>query len=255
MRKIFIAGNWKMNKTTASAKKFANVLKSNKMHDEVELAVIAPYTQLQTLVSVLQNRPVMVGAQNVFQETSGAYTGEISIDMLKEIDIDCCIIGHSERRQYFNETDDIVNKKLKLLLENDIRPIMCVGETLDIRKAGNAVGHIRSQLKNGLADINSDDIMNTTIAYEPIWAIGTGETASPEQAEEICLEIRNFLNEKYGEMIAEEVIIQYGGSVKPENAEHILIKPNIDGALIGGASLDVDMFMDIYNKAFFTKKH
>ncbi|NLY81762.1 MAG: triose-phosphate isomerase [Clostridiales bacterium] len=255
MRKLFIAGNWKMNKTMASAKEFANVLKSNMMHDEVELAVIAPYTQLEILVSALYNRPVMVGAQNVFQETSGAYTGEISIEMLKEIDVDCCVIGHSERRQYFNETDEIVNKKLKLLLENDIRPIMCVGENLEVRKAGNAISHVKSQLEKGLMDINSDDVMNTTIAYEPIWAIGTGETASPEQAEEICSEIRNFLSEKYGEMVAEEVIIQYGGSVKPENAEEILRKPNIDGALIGGASLDVDMFMDIYDKAYFTKKH
>ncbi len=255
MRKLFIAGNWKMNMTMATAIKFAEAIKVIRTNSDVEIAVIAPYIHLMTLKNIFLGTDIKVGAQNVYYEKKGAYTGEISPIMLDDIGTDYCVVGHSERREIFKEDDELINKKLKALLEIGIKPILCVGENLEIREKGETVSHVRNQLTNDLKDITKDEIKNITIAYEPIWAIGTGETATPNQAEEICMEIRTFLKEIYDENISDSILIQYGGSVKPDNAIEILKMPNIDGALIGGASLDTSKFIDIYNKAVFTKSH
>ena len=235
-----------MNNTTAKALEFVNAFGANDNKD-VDVAICAPFTQLEALKGVLEGKDILLGAQNVHFEDSGAYTGEISADMLNEIGIDLCIIGHSERRQYFAETDETVNKKLHKLFEKGIRPIMCVGEGLEERENGEAFQIVRTQLIEGLVNIDPDQMKEIVIAYEPIWAIGTGKTATPEQAEEMCRFIRECIEEVYDEAVAEEVIIQYGGSVKPENAHDILSMPDIDGALVGGASLKPDSFRGIIN--------
>ena len=246
MRRKLIAGNWKMNNTTAKALEFVESFGANDNKD-VDVAICAPFTQLEALKGALEGKDILLGAQNVHFEDSGAYTGEISADMLNEIGVDLCIIGHSERRQYFAETDETVNKKLHKLFEKGIRPIMCVGEGLEERENGEAFQIVRTQLIEGLVNIDPDQMKEIVIAYEPIWAIGTGKTATPEQAEEMCRFIRECIEEVYDEAVAEEVIIQYGGSVKPENAHDILSMPDIDGALVGGASLKPDSFRGIIN--------
>lgn len=245
MRIPFIAGNWKMFKTKAEAKKFAEEFKELYKGTDVQTAICAPYTNLETLVDIFKDTDIKVGAQNVHFADEGAYTGEISVSMLEEIGVDFCIVGHSERRQYFGETDETVNLKLKKLFEGTIRPIMCVGESLEERDADKAFDVVKGQLEKGLDGIGSDDISKLVIAYEPIWAIGTGRTATPEQAEEMCAFIRNAVIDLYGEETADEVVIQYGGSVKPANATEIMNMDEIDGALVGGASLKAKDFMDI----------
>ncbi|MFQ7472679.1 MAG: triose-phosphate isomerase [Anaerovoracaceae bacterium] len=245
MRIPFIAGNWKMFKTKAEAKKFAEEFKELYKGTDVQTAICAPYTNLETLVDIFRDTDIKVGAQNVHFADEGAYTGEISVSMLEEIGVDFCIVGHSERRQYFGETDETVNLKLKKLFEGTIRPIMCVGESLEERDADKAFDVVKGQLERGLDGIGSDDISKLVIAYEPIWAIGTGRTATPEQAEEMCAFIRNAVIDLYGEETADEVVIQYGGSVKPANATEIMNMDEIDGALVGGASLKAKDFMDI----------
>ena len=245
MRIPFIAGNWKMFKTKAEAKKFAEEFKELYKGTDVQTAICAPYTNLETLVDIFKDTDIKVGAQNVHFADEGAYTGEISVSMLEEIGVDFCIVGHSERRQYFGETDETVNLKLKKLFEGTIRPIMCVGESLEERDADKAFDVVKGQLERGLDGIGSDDISKLVIAYEPIWAIGTGRTATPEQAEEMCAIIRNAVIDLYGEETADEVVIQYGGSVKPANATEIMNMDEIDGALVGGASLKAKDFMDI----------
>ena len=237
MRIPFIAGNWKMFKTKADASAFAEEFKALYQGTDVKAAVCAPFTDLQTLVDAFEGTGIGVGAQNVHFADEGAYTGEISVAMLEEIGVDYCIVGHSERRQYFAETDETVNLKLKKLLAGPIRPIMCVGESLEQRDAGELFDFVRSQLVGGLDGISAEDMCRVVIAYEPIWAIGTGRTASPEQAEEMCAFIRKVLIELYDEDTADEVILQYGGSVKPANATEIMNMDEIDGALVGGASL------------------
>ena len=237
MRIPFIAGNWKMYKNRSEAKAFAEEFKALYGGTDVKAAVCVPFTDLDILVEAFRGTGIGVGAQNVHFEDEGAFTGEISADMLKEIGVDFCIVGHSERRQYFAETDGTVNLKVKKLLEKDIRPIMCVGESLEQRDSGVLYDFIKSQLKGGLEGISEEDAEKIVIAYEPIWAIGTGRTATPEQAEEMCAFIRGTLIEMYGEETADEVIIQYGGSVKPANATEIMNQDEIDGALVGGASL------------------
>lgn len=237
MRIPFIAGNWKMFKTKAEALAFAEEFKNLYQGTDVRAAVCAPFTDLQPLVDAFRGTGIGVGAQNVHFADEGAYTGEISVSMLEEIGVDYCIVGHSERRQYFGETDETVNLKLKKLFEGLIRPIMCVGESLEQRDAGELFDVVRGQLTDGLAGIPEADIRRLVIAYEPIWAIGTGRTASPEQAEEMCAFIRSVLIEMYGEDAADDVILQYGGSVKPANASEIMNMDEIDGALVGGASL------------------
>ena len=245
MRVPFIAGNWKMFKNRAEAREFAEEFKKLYKDTDVQTAICAPFTDLETLVEAFAGTDIKVGAQNVHFADEGAYTGEVSVAMLEDIGVDFCIVGHSERRQYFAEIDETVNLKLKKLLTGAIRPIMCVGESLDERDAGSAFDRVKSQLQLGLADIDAKDAARIVIAYEPIWAIGTGRTATPEQAEEMCAFIRNTLIELYDEDTADEMIIQYGGSVKPANATDIMNMDEIDGALVGGASLKAKDFMEI----------
>lgn len=245
MRIPFIAGNWKMFKTKAEALAFAEGFKELYQGTDVQTAICAPFTNLEALVEAFKDTDIMVGAQNVHFADEGAYTGEISVSMLEEIGVDFCIVGHSERRQYFGETDETCNLKLKKLFEGPIRPILCVGESLDERDAGKAFDIVKGQLEADLEGIAGDLIKKLVIAYEPIWAIGTGRTATPEQAEEMCAFIRETLIALYDEEVADEVIIQYGGSVKPANATEIMNQEEIDGALVGGASLKAKDFMDI----------
>ena len=247
MRTPFIAGNWKMYKNVADAKAFAEEFKKLDINDNVRVAFCAPYLQLETLVKAFEGTDIGVGAQNMHFETEGAFTGEISAEMLNEIGIDYCIIGHSERRQYFAETDETVNLKLRKAYASGINPIMCVGENLKEREGGKAYDIVKGQLTEGLKGIASEDIKNTVIAYEPVWAIGTGRTATPEQAEEMCGFIRETVRSLYDEETASAIIIQYGGSVKPANAHDILTMENIDGALVGGASLVPSDFIRIVN--------
>ena len=234
-----------MFKTKAEAREFAEAFRGLYKGTDVRTAICAPYTDLDMLVEVFRGTGIGVGAQNVHFADEGAYTGEISVAMLEEIGVDYCIVGHSERRQYFGETDETVNKKLRKLFEGSITPIMCVGESLEERDAGNAESVVKKQLQEGLKDIPASDAAKLVIAYEPVWAIGTGRTATPEQAEEMCGSIRSTLTELYDEDVADEIIIQYGGSVKPANATEIMNMPEIDGALVGGASLKPEDFMKI----------
>ena len=243
-----IAGNWKMYKTTAEAKAFAEEFSKLYKDTDVRAAICAPFTQLVALKEAFAGTNVKLGAQNVHFEDEGAFTGEISVEMLKEIGVDYCIIGHSERREYFAETDETVNLKLKKLFSSsEIIPILCVGENLSEREAGNAFDVVEGQLKADLEGIDKADVSKLVIAYEPIWAIGTGKTATPEQAGEMCAHIRNIVEKLYDEDTCDSVIIQYGGSVKPENASEIMNMDEIDGALVGGASLDASKFIKVVN--------
>ncbi len=243
-----IAGNWKMYKTTAEARAFAEEFSKTYRDTDVRAAICAPFTQLTALKEAFAGTNVKVGAQNVHFEDEGAFTGEISVGMLNEIGVDYCIIGHSERREYFAETDETVNLKLKKLFSSsDIIPILCVGENLDEREAGNAFDVVEGQLKSDLDGIDRGDVSKLVIAYEPIWAIGTGKTATPEQAGEMCAHIRGTIEKLYDDDTCDSVIIQYGGSVKPENASEIMNMDEIDGALVGGASLDASKFIKIVN--------
>lgn len=245
MRIPFIAGNWKMFKTKAEAIAFAEEFRELYKDTDVQTAICAPFTNLEALKEAFAGTEIKVGAQNVHFADEGAFTGEISISMLEEIGVDFCIVGHSERRQYFGETDETVNKKLKKLFEGPIRPILCVGESLEERDADKAFDVVGGQIKADLEGIDAADVKKLVIAYEPIWAIGTGRTATPDQAEEMCAFIRKTLIELYGEEVSDEVIIQYGGSVKPANATEIMNMDEIDGALVGGASLKPKDFMEI----------
>ncbi len=245
MRIPFIAGNWKMFKTKAEAIAFAEEFRELYKDTDVQTAICAPFTNLEALKEAFAGTEIKVGAQNVHFADEGAFTGEISVSMLEEIGVDFCIVGHSERRQYFGETDETVNKKLKKLFEGPIRPILCVGESLEERDADKAFDVVGGQIKADLEGIDAADVKKLVIAYEPIWAIGTGRTATPDQAEEMCAFIRKTLIELYGEEVSDEVIIQYGGSVKPANATEIMNIDEIDGALVGGASLKPKDFMEI----------
>lgn len=247
MRKPFIAGNWKMYKTPQQAREFAEQFKKIYVKSDIKVAICAPYTHLAILTDAFKGTGIAVAAQNMHFESEGAFTGEVSGAMLKELGVDCCIIGHSERRQYFAETDETVNKKLHKALEVGILPIMCIGETLQEREAGLESEVVRRQLTEGLKGIAREDMETLTIAYEPVWAIGTGKTATPAQANEMCGFIRDTLEALYDAEIACAVTIQYGGSVKPENATEIMNMEEIDGALVGGASLDPFDFLKIVN--------
>ena len=247
MRIPFIAGNWKMYKTSAEAAAFAEAFKELYHDTDVKAAICAPFTQLETLVKAFEGTGIGVGAQNVHFEKEGAYTGEISAAMLQEIGVDYCIVGHSERRQYFGETDETVNRKLKTLLPTGITPILCVGEVLEEREEGREQEVVRSQVMKAFEGIEGNDAEKVVIAYEPVWAIGTGRTASPQQANDMCGCIRAVLEDLYDDVISDRVIIQYGGSVKPENATEIMNMEEIDGALVGGASLDASKFSEIIN--------
>lgn len=247
-RRRFIAGNWKMFKTMAEAKEFAEAFSELDRNRDVKTAFCVPFTDLQTVKEAFQGTDIGVGAQNVHFEDEGAFTGEVSLPMLKEIGVDYCIVGHSERRQYFHETDETGNKKLKKLLqESDIIPILCVGENLEEREAGKAEEVVEAEIRGGFSGIPEDLAEKTVIAYEPIWAIGTGKTAGPEQAEEMCGFIRRTFAKLYSDAAAEKLIIQYGGSMKPENAADLLAEPDVDGGLVGGASLVPEKFAAILN--------
>ena len=234
-----------MYKTTAEAAAFAEEFKKLYGGTDVQAAVCAPFTQLAALKAAFAGTDIKVGAQNMHFADEGAYTGEISAAMLKEIGVDYCIIGHSERRQYFAESDETVNKKLHKAFEAGITPILCVGEILEERDAGRAFDVVRTQLIGGLAGLTVEQAGKLVIAYEPVWAIGTGRTATPEQANEMCGFIRDVVTELYDDDVADCVVIQYGGSVKPANATDIMNMEEIDGALVGGASLTPADFMAI----------
>ena len=247
MRKKVIAGNWKMNMLPNEAISMITELAPLVKDTENEVVLCVPYTDLFYSLLTAQGTNIKIGAQNMHYEEKGAYTGEISGKMLKSIGAEYVIIGHSERRQYFNETDETVNKKIKTAFENNLKPIVCVGETLEEREAGNAYTIIENQTQKALEGLAEEQVANTIIAYEPIWAIGTGKTATSEDANEACKKIREKIAKIYGQNVAERVIIQYGGSMKPENAKELLEMSDIDGGLIGGASLKAESFAKIVN--------
>ena len=240
MRRKIIAGNWKMNKTPSEAVALVNELKDLVKNDEVDVVYCVPAIDIVPVVEAVKGTNVKIGAENMYFEESGAYTGEISAAMLKDAGVEYVIIGHSERRDYFKEDDVLLNKKVKKAIEAGITPILCCGETLEQREMGIAVDFIRLQIKSDLKDVAATDVAKLVIAYEPIWAIGTGKTATSDQAEEICKTVRDCIREMYDDATAEKVRIQYGGSVNAGNAAELFTKPNIDGALVGGASLKAD---------------
>ena len=247
MRRKVIAGNWKMNKLPNEAISFFEELAPLVKNTENEVVICAPFTDLFYALLSAQNTNIKIGAQNMHWEESGAYTGEVSPQMLKSIGVEYVIIGHSERREYFAETDETVNKKLKAAHSAGLKPIVCVGETLKQRESGNAKEIITNQVKLGLKDLTNEQIESTIVAYEPIWAIGTGKTATSEDANETIKWIREELSNMYGKENAEKVIIQYGGSVKSGNAKELFEMSDIDGGLVGGASLKPDEFAKIVN--------
>ena len=247
MRKKVIAGNWKMNMLPGEAIEFINELTPLVKDTNNEVILCVPYTDLFYALLTAQNTNIKIGAQNMHFEEKGAYTGEVSGKMLKAINVEYVIIGHSERRQYFNETDETVNKKIKAAFANELKPIVCVGETLEEREAGKTGEIITKQTELALEGLSKEQVENTIIAYEPIWAIGTGKTATSEDANNSIKEIRNKIAQIYGQETADRVIIQYGGSVKSSNAKELFQMSDIDGGLVGGASLKAEEFSKIVN--------
>jgi len=253
MRKPILAGNWKMYKTGAEAKDFAARLLANlneqTLQDKVDILICPPFTALAAFAEATKGTAVMTGGQNLYPKKEGAFTGEVSPDMLKAEGASWVVIGHSERRQILGEKDEFLNEKIKAALEAGLKPILCIGETLEQRKRGETADLCRGQLAAGLAGLDSAVCDSLVIAYEPIWAIGTGENASAEDAQETVGVIRLWLKAAYGDESADKVRIQYGGSVKPENIGGYLAMPDIDGALIGGASLSADSFWQMLQTA------
>ena len=239
-RKRIIAGNWKMNMTPSEAVKLVKELKPLVVNDDVDVVYCVPAIDIVPVVEAVKGTNVQVGAENFYIEDKGAYTGEISAPMLVDAGVKYVIIGHSERREYFKEDDAFLNKKVKKAIASGLTPILCCGETLEQREMGVTMDWIRLQIKSDLAGVAADDVKNLVIAYEPIWAIGTGKTATSDQAEEVCKGIRELIAEVYDTDTAEAVRIQYGGSMNAGNAKELLAKPNIDGGLIGGASLKAE---------------
>ncbi|KMQ52988.1 Triosephosphate isomerase [Chitinispirillum alkaliphilum] len=245
-RKNFIAGNWKMNTTLDEARKLAQeVVEAVGQNADVDVAVCPPYTNLLAVGEVIKGSNVKLGAQDVHWEAKGAYTGKVSCDMLKSIGVTYVIIGHSEQRTYFGETDETVNKKVKAALSAGLLPIICVGETLEQRKSGEMNNVIERQVEGAFEGVSAEDAVKCTIAYEPVWAIGTGETATPEQANEAHVFIRKILSRIFGEENSNTIRIQYGGSMKPDNAKALLAQSDVDGGLIGGAALKASDFAGI----------
>lgn len=247
MRVPILAGNWKMHMTSKEALDFINELKPLVADTGVDVVICPPYTLLALLSEATKGSNIKIGAQNVHFEDKGAFTGEIAPGMLTDLGIDYCIIGHSERRQYYNETDETVNKKIKAAQAHGLTPIVCVGETLEDRKSGVMEQLLKEQITKGLEGVSAEDVKKLVIAYEPIWAIGTGETATADVANQAVAYIRSVIADLYGEEISEEVRIQYGGSVKPNNVTELMNQEDIDGALVGGASLVADSFSSIVN--------
>ncbi len=249
MRKKIIAGNWKMNKTASETVTLINEIKEKLDNPVCDIVVCTPYTNLVNAVATCEGSVIKVGAENMHFEDKGAFTGEISAEMLKDINVEYVILGHSERRQYFAETDETVNLKHLKAIENNLIPIVCVGETLTEREQGVTEDLIRKQTKIAFLNVSSDDAIKSIIAYEPVWAIGTGKTATKEQADEVCGIIRNTIAELYGKDTAENIRILYGGSMNAKNAKELLEMENIDGGLIGGAALKAEDFNIIIESA------
>lgn len=247
MRKQIVAGNWKMNNDLAETESLITDLKSQTKPQDVEVMIAPSFTNLWQSFNTLKENPIEVIAQNMHFAESGAYTGEVSASMLLSLGIKTVILGHSERRAYFNETDEMLAKKVDAALKNELRVIFCFGEELKDRKSNNHESVVESQIKNALFHLDASVFENIVLAYEPVWAIGTGETASPDQAQDMHAFIRKTLSTKYGEEVADGVSILYGGSVKPNNANEIFGKPDVDGGLIGGASLNAEDFFAIVN--------
>ena len=247
MRKKVIAGNWKMNMLPDQAIKMIEELTPLVKSAQSEVILCVPFTDLFYALLTAQNTNIKIGAQNMHWEENGAYTGEVSGKMLKSIGAEYVIIGHSERRQYFNETDETVNKKLKAAFASELKPIVCVGESLKERESGKAEEIVTNQIRKALEGLTNIQVTNTIIAYEPIWAIGTGKTATSKDANEMIKEIRQEISNLYGQMTANRVIIQYGGSVKSSNCKELFSTSDIDGALVGGSSLKSDEFAKIVN--------
>ena len=246
-RKIIAAGNWKMNKTATEAVAFVNELKASVAGAKNEVVVGVPFICLPGVVAAAKGSNIKVAAQNMHWEESGAFTGEVSGPMLADLGVDYVIIGHSERREYFGETNEMINKKAHAIFKYGMTPIVCCGETLTQREQGVTADHVRYQIKVALLGLSAEQVKKTVIAYEPIWAIGTGKTATNEQANEVCAIIRDLVKELYGSEVSEQVIIQYGGSVNAKNAAELFAMSDIDGGLVGGASLKVADFTVIAN--------
>jgi triosephosphate isomerase len=244
-RQYYIAGNWKMHKTRAESAELAKALVSQLKDGKHKYLVAPSFTSLETVAAIVKGSKILLGAQDVAAEEQGAHTGEVSVLQLKDLGVQVVILGHSERRHTYKEDDALINKKVKLALKHGFDVILCVGETLEEREAGQAEVVCESQTLWGLSGVSAADLAKVTIAYEPVWAIGTGKTASPEDAEAIHAYIRNVIARLYGEDAAQKLIIQYGGSVKPDNAVQLMAKENIDGALVGGAALKPDTFVPI----------
>ena len=249
MRRSYMAGNWKMNYTKKEALSLVKELLENGSFKN-KILIAPPFTVLESVAEAVKGSELILGAQNMSTDESGAHTGEISPLMLKDIGVEAVILGHSERRSIYGETDEIINKKVHLALKHNLEVIFCVGETLNEREAGLAENIVKNQVINGLKEISEEQLGSITIAYEPVWAIGTGKTSSPEDADEIHSVIRKEISSLYSNDASEKVIIQYGGSVKPSNVKELMAKPNIDGALVGGAALNAETFIPImeYNK-------
>jgi triosephosphate isomerase len=246
MRRPIIVGNWKMHKTTAEAVTLVQALKASVADlRDVDVGVAPPFTALGAVAEVLRGSAVFVAAQNLHWEPQGAFTGEVSAAMLTDVGCRRVIIGHSERRQYFAETDVTVNKKLRAALNAELDPILCVGETLEQRESNATFGVLEQQIRQGLAGISAAEMPRVVIAYEPVWAIGTGKTATPDQAQEVHAFLRGLLGTLYGKALADQVRIQYGGSVNAGNIQTLMTQPDVDGALVGGASLDASSFAQI----------
>lgn len=244
MRKQIIIGNWKMFKTNSEAVKFIQNIESKLTIKENLIAgIAAPAIMLADIKKSSKN--LVIAAQNCYFEKEGAFTGEISIPMLKDINVDYVVIGHSERRDIFGETDELINSKVKALLDSNLTPVLCCGESLETYESDKTIEWVKSQIEKNLKDVTAEQAKKVVIAYEPIWAIGTGKVATPEIAQSVCKEIRQIIKNIYNEEVANEVLIQYGGSVKPENIKEILAQEDIDGALVGGASLVEDSYLGL----------
>lgn len=250
MRRKVIAGNWKMNMDLHQSQRLVSeIINGLGKENKTEVIVCPPFTSLSEVSSLLKSTPIKLGAQNMYFEESGAYTGEISADMLKSVGCEYVILGHSERRVIFQESDELINKKIKAALVKGLKSIFCIGELLEQRESGDTVKVVSDQLNHGLDEITSDQIKNVIIAYEPVWAIGTGKTATPQQAQEVHSFIRELVAKKFSPSVADNLIIQYGGSVKPDNSGELLSQKDIDGALVGGACLKSESFLSIIASA------
>ena len=251
MRRKVIAGNWKMNNNLPESQNLITKLISGLGNEKLncEVIICPPFPSLREAASLVKNTVVKLGAQNMYFEDSGAFTGEVSASMLKSVGCEYVILGHSERRTLFGENDQLINKKIKKALTSGLKPIFCVGETLQEREGNVTKNVIKRQITEGLKEISANDMDRIIIAYEPVWAIGTGKTATPEQAEEVHAFIRGLISSLYSQSVAESLVIQYGGSVKPDNAKELLSQKNIDGSLVGGACLKADSFISIIKAA------